>query len=124
MVTTGSTWCPEQTPCGVDILIMLMVFMLIYNLSRSFSGSTMHGSMLPSTLLLRPEDITLSNLTSNNQDSGHIALRDRDGGGGGGGPPRVSNGDHITKNKRNNIAAKRYQRVRACRSQIHNYWGQ
>ncbi|KDR65260.1 hypothetical protein GALMADRAFT_82066 [Galerina marginata CBS 339.88] len=71
----------------------------------SFSGSNMHGTMLPSTLPLRPEDITIKSP----QDSGQQ-------------PPRVSNGDHRTETKRNNIAAKKYQTVRVCRQQIYRYW--
>ncbi|KDR84702.1 hypothetical protein GALMADRAFT_53967, partial [Galerina marginata CBS 339.88] len=71
----------------------------------SFRGSSMHGTMLPSTLPLRPEDITIEIP----QDSGQQ-------------PPRVSNGDHRTETKKNNIAAKKYQTVRVCQEQIHNYW--
>ncbi|KDR64965.1 hypothetical protein GALMADRAFT_82467 [Galerina marginata CBS 339.88] len=71
----------------------------------SFSGSNMHGTMLPSTLPLRPEDITIES-----------------GDGGGNGPPRVSNGPHRTKTKKNNVAARRYHQVRACQKQINNYW--
>ncbi|KDR65700.1 hypothetical protein GALMADRAFT_81605, partial [Galerina marginata CBS 339.88] len=79
----------------------------------SFSGSTMHGTMLPSTLPLRSEDITLSNLPNANEKSLLVASGDRD---------RVSNGDHRTKTRKNNLAAQKYQTVRACHKQIYSYW--
>ncbi|KDR79087.1 hypothetical protein GALMADRAFT_63468, partial [Galerina marginata CBS 339.88] len=71
----------------------------------SFSGSSMHGTMLPSTLPLRPEDITIER----HQDKGQQ-------------PPRVSNGDHRTETKKNNIAARKYQKVWVCHQEIYNYW--
>ncbi len=70
--------------------------MLNYN--RSFDGSDMHGTMLPSTLPLG--------------DSGHGSQP----------PPRVSNGSHLTATAANQQAVNEYHQVRKCRTDMYNYW--
>ncbi|EDR07210.1 uncharacterized protein LACBIDRAFT_298859 [Laccaria bicolor S238N-H82] len=70
----------------------------------SFDGSKAHGTLLPSTSELTEEDRTIYP---------QIA----------GQPPiRISNGNHVTRNKKNQNAAIKYQAVRIHRDQIQQYY--
>lgn len=45
-----------------------------------------------------------------------------DSGGGDGPPQRISKGAHVTKTKRNQIAARRIQELRNARGHINQFW--
>jgi len=75
---------------------------VFYN--RSFDGSAMHGTMLPSTVPLP---------FGRNADADSAQSRP---------PPRVSNGSHLTATRANKEAAESYHTVRQVRTDIYNHW--
>ena len=85
-------------------------------LPRSFDGQRTHGTMLPSTIPLEPTDRTIFAKSRVAIRPGKEYPDNPDE------PPRVSNGIHKTKPKKNQIAEQRYQQVRDHGQNIREFW--